>query len=286
MNLLLAIRWDVDPVIFTLDLDFLGWGEFPLRWYGLLFALGFVFGNYIMTYVYKVEKKNLKDLDTLLFYMVAAIVIGARLGHCLFYNPEYYLQNPLQILNIREGGLASHGAAIMVLIALYVYAKKHPDQPFLWLTDRIVITSALGGAFIRFGNFMNSEIIGKPTGSDWGAIFVRRGPEFMVPHHPAQLYESAICLITFFFLMWQYNRTKGATPHGRLTAFFFLIIFGLRFIEEFFKIPQEDWNNTFALNTGQLLSIPIIIVGLLTLRYSYSQKAKPKEVEATSTPGK
>lgn len=268
VDLLLAIRWNADPEIFRI-------GDFAMRWYGLLFAMGFVVGNFIMIQIYKQENRNLDDLDELLLYMVTAVVIGARLGHCLFYDPEYYLSNPIKIFKIWEGGLASHGAAIAILLALYLYARKHKAYKYLWITDRIAITAALGGSFIRLGNFINSEIVGVPTGTDYGVIFLRLGEDFA--RHPAQLYESAVCLFTFFFLLWQYNRMKAHTPHGRLTAFFLIIIFGLRFFEEFFKKSQEAWEDGLFLNMGQMLSIPIVIVGLLVLRYSFSEQAKPKE---------
>lgn len=276
MNTLLALFWDADPEIFRI-------GSFAMRWYGLLFALGFVIGNYIMVRIYRLEGKNEKDLDELLLYMILAVVVGARLGHCIFYDPAYYFSNPLRILKIWEGGLASHGAAMAILITLYVYARKHPDQPYLWITDRIAITAALGGAFIRLGNFMNSEIVGKPTESDYGVIFARLGEDFA--RHPAQLYESAICLFTFFFLLGQYRKMQEQTPHGRLTAYFLIIIFGLRFIEEFFKKYQESWEAALPLNMGQMLSIPIVIVGFLILRYSYSEAARPK-AKAKAVPQK
>lgn len=267
MDTLLALIWDADPEIFRI-------GNFAMRWYGLLFALGFICGNYIMINIYKTENKPQSDLDELLLYMVLAVVLGARLGHCIFYDPAYYFSDPVRILKIWEGGLASHGAAIGILTALYLYARKHPDQPYLWLTDRIAITAALGGAFIRFGNFMNSEIVGKPTGSDYGVVFTRLGEDFA--RHPAQLYESAICLLTFGFLLWRYNQMRERTPHGRLTAYFLIIIFGLRFIEEFFKKNQEGWEAELFLNMGQMLSIPMVSVGLIILWYSFSERAKPK----------
>jgi len=179
MSILNYFIWTADPEIF----DFL-----PVRWYGLLFAMGFIIGQQIMFYIYKQENKPEKDVDALTLYMIIATVIGARLGHVLFYEPAEYLSNPVNILKIWEGGLASHGAAFGIIIGLYLYSnyqinlnpfkfqwkkQKRKGQDFLWVLDRIVILAALGGCFIRLGNFMNSEIIGKPTESSYGVVFAR-----------------------------------------------------------------------------------------------------------------
>ncbi|MBD0257734.1 MAG: prolipoprotein diacylglyceryl transferase, partial [Cytophagales bacterium] len=160
LSFLQYITWDVSPEI--LDTEY-----FSIRWYGLLFALGFLLGQQILIYIFKKEGKPASDVEVLTVYMVLSTIIGARLGHCLFYEPEYYLSNPLKILKIWEGGLASHGATIGILFALWLYARKKKDQSYLWVVDRIVITVALAGGLIRLGNLMNSEIIGKPTDVPW-----------------------------------------------------------------------------------------------------------------------
>lgn len=164
MSLFGYILWDVNPVLFTI-------GVVSPRWYGLLFALGFLIGQWVIAKIFKIENKPAKDLETLLIYMVVATVVGARLGHCLFYQPDYFLLHPWEILYVWQGGLASHGAIISILLALYFYSKKRKGQSFLWVVDRIVIVTALGGALIRFGNLMNSEIIGKPADKNYSFVF-------------------------------------------------------------------------------------------------------------------
>lgn len=163
-NGFLFILWDIYPEIFPDS-------SIPLRWYGLFFAMAFLFGQWIITYIFKKEGKPEKDVDSLTYYMIAATVIGARLGHCLFYDPGFYLSNPIEILKIWEGGLASHGATVGILIGMWLYARKRPDQSWLWILDRIVIVVALGGSFIRMGNLMNTEILGKPTDIPWAMVF-------------------------------------------------------------------------------------------------------------------
>jgi phosphatidylglycerol:prolipoprotein diacylglycerol transferase len=161
---ILFILWDQSPEIWP-------GGPVPLRWYGLLFATGFFLGQTIITHIFKKEGKSEKDVDVLTYYMVGATIIGARLGHCLFYQPDYYLANPIEILKIWEGGLASHGATLGIIIAMWLYARKRPDQSWLWILDRIVIVVALGGSLIRLGNLMNSEIVGKPALLPWSVVF-------------------------------------------------------------------------------------------------------------------
>jgi len=179
MHILSYIVWNASPDIFTLPIPFLD-TKLTLRWYGLLFALGFLISQQILYYIFRKEGKPEKDVDTLTIYMVVSTVIGARLGHVLFYEPERYLSNPIDILKIWEGGLASHGAAVGILFALWLYGrKKNHGQNYLQTLDRIVILVALTGALIRFGNFMNSEIIGKPTQSDLGVVFARNVTEVL-----------------------------------------------------------------------------------------------------------
>lgn len=266
---LLFITWTASPEIFTL-------GPLTIRWYGVLFALGFVIGQYIMQKIYEWEKKPMEDLDFMLLYMVISTVVGARLGHCFFYQPEHYLQHPLEIFQPWKGGLASHGTTIGILTGIWLYSnykisffpfefKKDPriGQSFLYVLDRIVLTVALGGCFIRFGNLMNSEIVGIPTDLPWGFLFVNGEPSIAdVPRHPSQLYESISCLFLFIFLCWLYNTTREKTPEGRIFGSFVIILFTLRFFYEFLKVEQVDFEKGMPLNMGQLLSIPFVLIGI------------------------
>lgn len=377
------IVWAPDPEIFSL-------GSIHVRWYGLMFALGFLLSQQIMFYMFRTEGKPERDVESLTFFMVIATVLGARLGHVFFYEPEKYLAHPIDILKIWEGGLASHGAAIGILTALYLYAnyyikisfseftwkkRKRPEQSYLWIVDRIVIVVALTGCLIRFGNFMNSEIVGKPTDTDYGVVFGRT-PELLVkaygqdliehadvvevepadlnqapeealvnqpvqlavefsrgvneeqarqlvesviwralqdersmadlvpvgnaplyrltadsgvftahiladgvPRHPAQLYESLSSLLIFFLLFAIWYRYKQNTPEGLLLGIFLIILFGLRFVYEFFKENQVEFEDELALNMGQILSIPLVLAGIfLLVRVARQQKRKPEKL--------
>jgi phosphatidylglycerol---prolipoprotein diacylglyceryl transferase len=204
--LLSYITWDVSREITSI-------GPITLRWYGLLFALAFVFGFIILTRVYKLEKKPQSDLEQLSIYVILGTVIGARLGHCLFYDPAYYLSNPFEMLKVWEGGLASHGAAIGILTALYLFEKKKKDQGMLWTLDRLVIVVALGGALIRLGNLFNSEIIGMQTDVPWAFIFTSVDD---IPRHPAQLYESIAYFISFGILYFIYLKKRETLKTGFL----------------------------------------------------------------------
>ncbi|MCS7073732.1 MAG: prolipoprotein diacylglyceryl transferase [Bacteroidia bacterium] len=260
------INWTVTPEIFE---------GLPVRWYGLLFASGFLIGHYIMTKILVQEGKPEKDMDSLTVFMVVGTVLGARLGHCLFYQPEYYLPNPLEIFKIWEGGLASHGAAIGILASLYFYSKSKPDQPYLWIVDRIVIVVALAGALIRIGNLMNSEIYGKPTDLPWGFRFILPDGPNAVPRHPTQIYEAVWYFISFWILKHLYDKMKEKTPHGYLLGWFLIFIFGMRIFFEFFKEQQVESESItlsmIGLNFGQLLSIPFTILGLWLMLRGHSQ---------------
>ncbi|AFM04800.1 prolipoprotein diacylglyceryl transferase [Bernardetia litoralis DSM 6794] len=274
LNLISAISWDVSPEIFQ-------WKFINLRWYGLLFATGFIIGYFIFSKIYKIEGKPQEDLETLLTYMVIATVVGSRLGHCLFYDPVYYLSNPLEILKIWKGGLASHGGTIGLLVALFLYSKKHPDQPYLWLLDRIVIPIALAGTFIRLGNLMNSEIYGGVTDLPWGFIYLQNGET--LAKHPTQLYEAGSYLLIFCYLIFSYLQSKRYTPRGRIFGQFLILLFGARFIIEFVKNVQEAWEidmvASYGINMGQLLSLPFIIIGTYFFVRSFSEGAKKEAIE-------
>jgi len=247
-----SIYWNVSPEIVKL-------GPLTLRWYGLLFALAFVFGYIILTKIYKLEKKSLTDLEQLSIYVILGTVIGARLGHCLFYDPVFYLSHPIEILKVWEGVLASNGAAIGILISIYLLTKKQKDKSMLWILDRIVIVVALGGALIRLGNLFNSEIIGRAADVPWAFIFARVDD---VPRHPAQLYESIFYIITFIVLYFTYMKTKKKSKQGFLFGLAIVMIFGFRFFVEFLKENQSAFEKGMVLDMGQLLSIPFIIGGL------------------------
>jgi len=259
------IHWNVDPEIFHI-------GIISIRYYSLLFMLSFIVGIYIFQWVYKRENKPKEALDPLLIYMLLGTVIGARLGHCLFYDASYYLSHPIKIFKVWEGGLASHGAAIGILLSLYLFSRKHPDQPFLWLVDRIVITVALAGSFIRLGNLFNSEIIGKPADVPWSFVFERVDN---IPRHPTQIYESIAYFIIFVILFRIYKKYGSATPRGYLLGLFLVLVFGFRFFVEFLKENQVAFESGMALNMGQILSIPAVIGGIILIYYSL----KPKNIQ-------
>lgn len=253
------IEWNVNPEIFHI-------GFVSIRYYSLLFMLSFILGIVIFNSIYKRENKRKEDLDPLLIYMMLGTVIGARLGHCLFYDPIYYLNNPIKILEVWEGGLASHGAAIGILISLYLFSKKHPDQPFLWLVDRIVITVALAGFFIRIGNLFNSEIIGKPTDVPWAFIFLRaQVADPLTPRHPTQIYEALAYLTIFIILYFIYKRQGASMRRGFLLGLFLVLVFGVRFFVEFLKENQVPFEAGLPLNMGQILSIPAVIAGVILI---------------------
>jgi phosphatidylglycerol:prolipoprotein diacylglycerol transferase len=253
-----AINWDMNPEIFRI-------GNFAVRWYGLLFASGFFFGYLIFMKFFKKEGLSVELLDKLTIYMALGTVIGARIGHCLFYEPEYYLSNPIEILKIWRGGLASHGAAIGILIALWLFERKH-KRKFIWTIDRIVVVVALAGAFIRLGNLMNSEIYGIETTLPWGFVFIRNLE--VVPKHPTQIYEALAYLLTFVLLVWLYFKEDGKTRPGMLFGIFLILVFGMRFLIEFIKEDQVDFESAMALNMGQWLSIPFFLFGVGLLVWS------------------
>ncbi|MGA2297220.1 MAG: prolipoprotein diacylglyceryl transferase [FCB group bacterium] len=255
MNLLAYIYWGSSPEIFSI-------GPVSIRWYGLLFSLGFVIGYQILSWIFKNENKSQKDLEVLTVFMIIGTVVGARLGHCLFYEPSYYLANPVEILKVWKGGLASHGAALGILISLILYCRKVKTINLIWIFDRIVIVIALSACLIRLGNFMNSEIIGKAASIPWAVVFLRVDH---IPRHPAQLYESISYLILFFILFFIYRKKKSAIAPGTLVGIFLTFLFVMRFILEFFKERQVSFEASLPLDMGQLLSIPFIITGIYFL---------------------
>lgn len=244
-------------------------GFFTIHYYSLMFVVAFTLGWYLMKSIYQREGISLEKLDSLFIYTVLATLIGARLGHVIFYDWDYFQNNLLEIfLPVRFEpefqftgfrGLASHGAAIGIITAMYLYRRNVLQKPVLWILDRVVIPVAAGGVFIRIGNFMNSEIIGKPTNSDFGVVFTQLGEEF--PRHPAQLYE-AICYVLVFLILWiMYWKTEKRQKIGYIFGLFLILLWTVRFFVEFIKEPQVGERAAWALNTGQWLSIPFILAG-------------------------
>jgi prolipoprotein diacylglyceryl transferase len=254
------IVWAGDPNILSI-------GGVTIRWYGVLFAFAFWIGMLIVEKIFISEGKRVEDVEYLFLYVMIGTVIWARLGHCLFYDPTYYLSNPIKIFAIWEGGLASHGGAIGVVSGVYLFCRKY-NYRYIWLLDRMVIPSILAGALIRVGNFFNSEIIGTPTTLPWGIIFSRVDS---IPRHPTQLYESLSYFILFAISSLIYLNYRDRLKDGFLFGFYLSSIFGVRFLIEFVKHKQEAYSNDFILNTGQMLSIPFILLGLFIIYKSLSK---------------
>ena len=256
-------------------------GFFLIRYYSLMFVIAFSLGWFITKRIFSNENLSLEKLDSLFIYMVIAILLGARLGHVLFYQSDLILKDPISVLlpfrTVPEfeytgfQGLASHGAAIGVIIAMFIYSKKVLQKPVLWILDRVVIAVASGAIFVRIGNFLNSEIIGKATNSDFGVIFKRLGEDF--PRHPAQLYESLGYVFVFLILWLLYWKTEKRNQRGFLFGSFLVLLFTVRFFVEFMKEAQVDERAEWALNTGQLLSIPLVITGLYFIATSSKKTA-------------
>lgn len=357
------ILWTPSPEMFSL-------GAVTVRWYGLLFASGFLIGQYILAHIFAKEGKPEEDINAVTMYMVIATVLGARLGHCFFYEPDYFLAHPIEIFKVWNGGLASHGATIGIIAALYFYSRNRKGQSFLWILDRIVIVVALGGALIRMGNLMNSEIVGRPSNSPVAFVFGYGGKDVLeqhfgqvvqevgikkssisqayanaqgielkpltlsvqfkegvsqaqaqevvsqipqvlaayeasrediqvesnpkvefgqagtatvanveaygVPRLPSQLFEAISTFLLFVFLYLIWNKKKAQTPEGSIFGLFVVILFSLRFIYEFYKENQVAFEDKMPLNMGQILSLPMIAVGLLVLYMAYAGKTKPK----------
>ena len=269
---ILAVNWAPSPEIFSV-------GPITIRYYSLLFVSGFIIGYYIFSWFFKREGVPPRILENLLYTLLISTMVGARLGHCLFYEPEYYLARPLEILKVWEGGLASHGGAIAILIAMWWFVRKYGrkyDFDFLWIMDRLGIATALAGMMIRLGNLMNSEIYGNPTDLPWGFIFTLRGET--VPKHPTQLYEALAYLSLFLILLFVYKRFLPKLKRGTLFALFLIGLFAARFFIEFVKEPQVEFEQTMSLNMGQWLSVPFILGGVVLLIYSIT-RGKPAMIK-------
>ena len=264
------ITWNVSPEIFQI-------GPFSVRWYGLLFAMAFIVSYQIVLWMYKREHKPEADVEQLTVYMILGTVIGARLGHCLFYNPEYYLSNPLEILMIWKGGLASHGATIGILTAVYLYSRKEKEN-YIAMLDKLAVVGAISSCFIRLGNLFNSEIIGKPADVAWAFIFTRVDS---LPRHPAQLYESIAYLIIFFILLFVYKNKSQKYGRGLLLGLLLVLVFGFRFFVEFLKEDQSAFEKGMILNMGQILSIPFVIAGIIFIILAMKNRLGKAQSTAT-----
>ena len=275
---LLSVHWHVNPVIFRL-------GGLELRWYSVLFVSGFILGWYIFRYFFRREKIDEKLLDSLLYTLLIGTIVGARLGHCLFYQPDYYLgswQGFLEIFMPWKGGLASHGGTIALLLAMWWYARhygRRNDFDFVWLLDHLCIAVAFAATFIRLGNLFNSEIYGDVTSLPWGFIFDLRGET--EPKHPTQLYEAFSYLILGLVLVWLYRHKLEKVYRGTFIGLFFIGCFGARFLIEFIKEPQVEFEKAMTLNMGQWLSIPFILLGVFFLWYAWKKKQPAYAVHPT-----
>ena len=294
MNLLYFV-WNADPVIFSI-------GEHGVRWYGLLLAIGFLLAYIVLGRIMNKEgyKQNRTDLFAIL--VIIGCVIGLRLGHCLFYNPDYYLDHPKEILKIWEGGLASHGGAIGILLAIWLYSYITKMKYFEAL-DKTAVVVPLAGAFVRVGNFINSEILGIPTTLPWGVKFMRNFEDlndayiaangacpdlgadclsdYMIARHPTQLYEAFFYIAMFFVFFWIYGKFAKNWKHGTFLGWFLIVLFGFRFLIEYTKTEQAEfvWNSPITM--GQLLSIPFIIFGIVLVIRQYWKKGKTELVANT-----
>lgn len=245
--------WNVDRMLLPI------YGEFGIRWYSLLFAGGIVIGYLMVKSMFRAEGRALESLEALPTYVILGTIIGARLGHCLFYEPEIYLKDPLRILYVHEGGLASHGGFLGVFIALMLYCRQYKNIPIFWLLDRIAMPAMIAAACIRFGNFFNSEIVGLPSNVPWAVIFAKNDS---IPRHPSQLYEAIGYLwigIVFYILYLKQNRKIA---EGRWFGLIMIVGWSYRALMERFKENQVAFESAMSFNMGQLLSIPFLLVGL------------------------
>ena len=280
---LLVVRWNVDPAILRI-------GGFELRWYSLLFVGGFILGWFMMRSFFRREKVSEDLLDPMLYMLLICTIVGARLGHCLFYQPDYYLgswEGFWEIFMPWKGGLASHGGAIAILLGIWWYAHRYGPKngfDYVWVVDHLVIPISFAGAFIRVGNLFNSEIYGGPTDLPWGFIFLRNGET--VPCHPTQLYEASCYLLLGLLLLWLYWKKADKIHRGAITGLFFIGCFGSRFIIEYIKNPQVEFEQYMTLDMGQLLSIPFILVGIFFLFYAHIRKQPVLAEPPVATPKK
>lgn len=262
------ITWDFNPDLIS--------SPITVRWYGLMFAIGFVVGAFLLSKMFKHEGQRSSWVDQIFIVVVICTIVGARLGHVFFYAWDYYSQHPADIVKIWEGGLASHGGAIAIIIGICLYAWLGMKKSPVWVLDRLVVPTAFVAGLIRLGNLFNSEIFGHVTDLPWGFYFVNSvewqkmciqyGGE--VACHPTQIYEAACYFALFALLMWMYWKRNSEERQGLLTGVFLAVTFGARFLIEFVKNPQESFEIGMAINRGQQLSIPFVIIGLALIVYA------------------
>jgi phosphatidylglycerol:prolipoprotein diacylglycerol transferase len=268
VEILLAIRWNASPEIVQI-------GPLTLRWYGLLFALGFLLGLFMVRRMFREEKASEEWLDKAFVYVVLGAVIGARLGHVFFYDWDYYSKHLIEIPQIWKGGLASHGGAIGIILALWIYSRRVTKKSILWILDKVVVPTALAGCFIRLGNLMNSEIYGKPAPEGFPLAFIFERVD-QIPRHPVQLYESVSYLLIFIILYLLYWKTDKRKKPGYMFGMFLVLVMGARFFLEYYKHEQGGFEEAInnALSTGQLLSIPFVLIGLYFVLRPMPEKKK------------
>lgn len=275
----LSIVWNVDPAIFSI-------GNYSLRYYSLLFVAGFPLGYWLLYKMYQRENVNPSLVEPLLYILLIGTIVGARLGHCFFYEPSYYLAHPVEILKVWKGGLASHGGILAIILCVFYYAHRYGRKngfDSMWMFDRLAIVGSLAGCLIRCGNLFNSEIFGGPTDLPWGFKFPHSlewvnmyGPSVFPPDgvacHPTQIYEALSYLILGLLLLWLYWKKADKLYKGTLFGIFFIVLFTMRFLIEFIKNDQVDFEASMQFNMGQLLSIPFIVAGIIILVWSLRKK--------------
>lgn len=269
------ITWTFNPDIISHPIT--------VRWYGIMFVIGFILGVNVISKMFKREGTKSSWVDAIFIYTAICTIVGARLGHVFFYAWDYYSQHPEDIIKTWEGGLASHGGAIGILIGLFLYSKFVTKKPYLWTLDRLVVPVAMVGGFIRLGNLFNHEIYGHATTMPWGFRFISNleqwmngaDPIFTLPSHPTQIYEALCYFALFGLLMFMYWKRNSGERQGLLSGVFLVILFSARFLIEFIKNPQENFEIGMILNMGQLLSIPFIIAGAILIIRSMK---RPREI--------
>ena len=280
--MILGIDWNVTSELID--------GRATPNKYGLLFVSGIIIGFFVMKRIFKRENIDEKILDKLLMYVVIATILGARFGHVFFYGPYWdvidplgnviergYFSHPVDMFKVWEGGLASHGATIALFASLWFFSKKVAQKPFLWILDRIVISAAITACCIRLGNLVNHEIIGLPTDLPWGFRFNHAGAEYLINNtqvfrHPAQLYEACWYFLIFCLLMYMYWKTESRNKPGVLFGTFMILLWSVRFVVEFIKVGQTERDTYWIINTGQLLSLPMIMVGVYFLAQGLKER--------------
>ncbi|MBL4651443.1 MAG: prolipoprotein diacylglyceryl transferase [Flavobacteriales bacterium] len=260
------IDWQVSPLAFEI-------GPISYQWYGILFMTGIWLSYQLVAWLFKQENIDTKNLFNAALVIVIGVIVGARLGEVFFYSWDYFSQHLDEIPMIWLGGLASHGAIIGIIITSYIAVKYRLKVPALWFADRMVMASCVASGFIRLGNLMNHEIIGKPTEVPWAFVFHNSSVD-LLPRHPAQLYEVAFFGLIFLILGYMYLKTNAKTKPGLLAGWFFILMPAMRIFVEFFKHSQGGFESSFGnvLSTGQLLSIPFIFLGIALIVWSWERK--------------